>query len=72
MRDSRIAPELATVSAGPASTLWLDGATGPSVRSMTAKLDEQTRLPASLNQLRIHLAHGTDDEVAALLSSVRN
>jgi hypothetical protein len=55
---AEIAPALTTLSLRAADTLRLDGATGPSVRSMTlsaAKVDDQTRLPAKLDQLSIHL-----------------
>lgn len=70
---AEIAPALATVSLSAADTLWLDGATGPSVRSMTftaAEVGDPTQLPAVLDQLSIHLARGTDHGVATLLSSV--
>jgi hypothetical protein len=70
---AEIAPALTTVNLSAAETLWLHGATGPSVRNVTltaAKLGDPTRLPASLDQLSIHLTCGTDHEVATLLSSV--
>ncbi|WP_238006732.1 hypothetical protein KZZ52_24075 [Dactylosporangium sp. AC04546] len=68
-----IAPAVTTINLSAAGDLWLDGTAGPAVRNITltaARLGEPTRLPASLDRLDIHLTHGTDHEVATLLSSV--
>ena len=70
-----VAPAVTSVNFSAAETLWLDGATGPSVRNMTLAATEisgRTRLPAGLDQLTVHLSHGTDEAVAMLLSDVRH
>jgi hypothetical protein len=70
---AEIAPALASVSLSAPNSLCLDGAAGTSVRSMTltaSKVSDQTRLPAVLDRLSVHLTGGTDRDVATLLNSV--
>jgi hypothetical protein len=69
------APAVSSVNYSAAGTLWLDGIPGPAVRNMTftaAEIGGSIRLPASLDQLTIHLRQGTDEDVATLLSNVRD
>jgi hypothetical protein len=68
-----LVPAAASVSLHATGILWLDGPFSPSVRSLSLTATEvagHPRLPTSLEHLTIRLAHGTDEEVTALLDGV--
>jgi hypothetical protein len=69
-----VAPRLTSMTLAAHDALWLDGTFGPSVRDISLaapRLAGSLRLPRHLDRLSIHLAHGGDQQVAALLDGVK-
>jgi hypothetical protein len=68
-----VAPSLASAHFHAAGALWLDGAFGPSVRSVDLTATEiagHPQLPSRLDSLTIRLTHATDQDVVTLLDGV--